>query len=291
MIAVLIVGSNSVDIRSAPECPSARQIASQLDPLLPSEPSPGRARDLGFVDIVESWPDGTVGFHLRLFHPDGTVLGDRRLVLQTGCEEMAEAVASVLAAWETDFQQAPAVEPSTSVSITSLPPRSRLRLELGVFTGGAFMGGAALSGGIEAVAGLHASRWQLRIASATETDRTLKLDVGEVRWHHTTVSAGLMFRSLGSAWGGSADLDALLGWATLGGHGYSSNYQQRSFEYGASAGFRVRRSFGRFCVWAEGRTNLWAKNQRASLAYSGERAELRNWDVLASLGVSVTLFP
>jgi hypothetical protein len=291
MIAVLIVGSHSVDIRSAPGCPSADQIASQLRPLLPSDRSPDRPRDLGFVDIVESWPDGTVGFHLRLLRHDGTVLGDRRLVLQTGCEEMAEAVASVFAAWETDFQQAPAAERSTSVSIASHPPQTRFRLELGLSAGAAFLGGTALSGGIEAVTGLHASRWQLRIASASETARTLKLDVGEVSWRHTIAAAGLMFRSLGSPWGVSADLDAIIGWATLAGRGYSSDYEQRSFEYGASAGFRVRRSFGRFGVWAEARANLWAKRQRALLEHSSERAELRNWDVMARLGVSATLFP
>lgn len=291
MIAVLIVGSNSVDIHTASDCPSAHQIASQLRPLLPSEPSPGRARDLGFVDLVESWPDGTVGLHLRLLRPDGTVLGDRQLVLQAGCEEMAEAVASVIAAWETDFQPAPAVERTTSASSTSERPQTRLRLELGLSAGAAFVGGAAFSGGLEAVTGLHASRWQLRIASASETARTLKLDVGEVRWRHTMAGAGLMFRNLGSTWGYSADLDAILGWATLGGRDYPSNQEQRTFEYGTSAGFRVRRSFGRFGVWAEGRANLWAKSQRAWLKGSNERAEVRNWDVMASLGVSATLFP
>jgi hypothetical protein len=290
MIAVLIVGAHSVDIRSAPTCPSASQIVAQLRPLLPDDPSPAEVVDLGFVDFVESWPDGTAGFHLRLLRPDGTVLGDRRLVLHAGCEEMAEAVASVIAAWETDFQQAPVPQPSTSVSLTSPPPR-RFRFELGLSTGAAFLGGGALSGSIEAVTGLHDSRWQLRIASASEGTRTVKLDVGEVRWRHTRAGVGLMVRSLGNAWGVSADLDAILGWATLGGRGYSTDYEQRSFEYGASSGFRVRRSFGRFGIWAEGRANLWANHQRALLERSSERAELRTWDLLASLGVSASLFP
>jgi hypothetical protein len=293
-MAALIVVSNSVDIRSAPDCPSADQIVSQLRPLLPSGPSPGLARDMAFLDVAESRPDGAVGFDLRLLRPDGTMVGHRRLVLQAGCEEMADAVAGIIAAWETELLQVSDAVPigvGRSTNVTSNPAPTRLSLELGISVGAAFVGGTAATGSIEAVAGSNASRWQWRIAAASETARTVNLDVGEVRWRHTTGSAGLMFRSLGSPWRFSADLDVLVGWASLDGRGYSPSREQRSFEYGAAAGFRVRRGFGRFGVWAEVRTNLWSSHQRAVLTGSESRAELRNVDVMACVGGSAALFP
>lgn len=295
-IVALILASNSVDIGTAPDCPSAHQIATKLDPLLPTGRSPGLGRDVASVDVVESRPDGTLGFHLRLLRPDGTMVGHRRLVLQAGCEEMADAVASVIAAWEADLQQAPTAVPNdagpgTHFTVTNNPTPTRLRLELGLSAGAAFIGGTAATGSLEAVAGSDASRWQLRIATASETARTLKLDMGEVRWQHTTVGAGVMLRSLGSIWRFSADLGAIVGWATLGGRGYPTNHEQRSFEYGAAAGFRVRRAFGRFGVWAEARTNLWSSHQRARLTGSESHPEVPNVELMASIGASATLFP
>jgi hypothetical protein len=290
-MAVLIVASHSVEIRSAPACPSADQIATQLRPLLPGGHSPSLTPDLALVDLIESRPDGNLEFQLRLLRPDGTTMGDRRLALQAGCQEMADALASVIAAWETDFLPTPVIEPNTNVGITSKLASPRFRLELGISAGAAFIGGTAAAGAVEAVAGSGSSRWQLRIAATGESSRMVKLDEGEVHWQHTMAGVGLLFRTLGNTWRFSADLGVIAGWATLIGRGYSANGEQRSFEYGGAAGLRVQRTLGGFGLWAEARTNLWSKHQRAVLTGSESRAELQNVEVTTSLGASVALFP
>jgi hypothetical protein len=80
------------------------------------------------------------------------------------------------------------------------------------------------------------------------------------------------------------------GWATLTGSGFFPNRQQRSFEYGVAAGLRAGRSFGRFALWAEWRTHLWAQRQRATVTGADSGAELSQLDTAVSLGLSLMLF-
>jgi hypothetical protein len=297
-----MVGANFVEVRSATGCPSAEAIAAQLHPMLPSGWLPGPTGDLASVEVVESRAEGVVGLRLHLLRPDGSVGGDRRLVLQGGCEERADAIATIIAAWETDFLSAaplgPTVAQPANPTLTAFrsepsaepgaePSAARLELALGASLGVAVVGGVAATAGLEATAGRPTSRWQFRLAGATETARQRKLDLGEVGWKHTTIAAGLVLRTLGARWHFSVDAGPVLGWATLAGHGYAQDKTQSVFEYGLAAGVRVQREMGRFAVWLDWRTNLWPKRQQAMLTGSTARENLSKFDMMASLGVSV----
>jgi hypothetical protein len=83
-----------------------------------------------------------------------------------------------------------------------------------------------------------------------------------------------VLRSLGQSWRFSADAGPLLGWATLGGHGYDENRKQSVFEYGVGSGLRIERGLGRFAVWLEWRTTAWTRSQRAELTGSTLRETL-----------------
>jgi hypothetical protein len=116
------------------------------------------------------------------------------------------------------------------------------------------------------------------------------LSSGRVDWQHTTTALGVCWRVLDPAWLLSFDAGPVAGWATLVGSGFSPNRKNRSFEYGVAAGLRAGRSFARFSVWAQWRTNLWAQIQRATVTGADVGEELPQADTTVSLGLSLMLF-
>jgi hypothetical protein len=313
-----------VEIRSTGDCPSGDEITARLGPMLPSGWLLGPDGDRVTVDLVGPHTDGVAGFRLQLVHPDGSVGVDRRLLLGGSCSEKGDAIATVVAAWETDFASpgvprpvpvpdAPAITvpasdapppavpapdapapvasaPPASIAQVSEPRQGGLGFSLGASAGAAMGGGIAATAGIEAKAGGQGSRWQLRASAAAQTSRQKHLDVGEVGWKHTTVAAGLVVRSLGPRWHFSVDAGPLVGWASLAGQGYSPSRTETVFEYGLAGGLRAERVLGRVAVWLELRANVWARAQKAVLTGSASSDDLPRVDTLASLGVSVTNF-
>ena len=240
---------------------------------------------------------------LLLVRPDDSVVGDRRLLMQGTCQDMAEAVATVIAAWETKPLSAAAPDVATvpAVTVAAVPsrtgpfrpapqPSQPWQLFVGAGAGVALVGGIAATGGVDVQVGQAASHWQLRLGLVGETAREANLNPGHVDWQHTTAMLGACWRLLDPAWLLSFDTGPAAGWATLAGSGFSPSRKQRSFEYGAEAGLRAGRKLGRWVAWAEWRTRMWANGQRATLDGDAATAELHEVDTAVSLGLSAALF-
>jgi hypothetical protein len=287
-----LAANHLVDVRSSTDCPSARNIAEGLRPLLSDGPAQGSAPDLATIEVVDSSGPDT-HLHLRLVRADGAEVGNRRILVQRDCAEAASTVAAVIAAWETDplSSAAPNVTlatgaPTSGRSATS----STWRLSAGVGGGVGLVGGVAGVGRIEALAGKSSSRLLGRVGFAGETTRSVSLSQGSVDWRHTTFEASVLLRTLHPVWVLSLDAGVALGWATLEGHGYSPGRTQRSFEYGAVAALRFGRNLGLWSVWAESRAYGWARGQRASVIGDEEKStDLPQLDVTASVGLSAPL--
>jgi hypothetical protein len=311
--ATTIVAANLVEVRSGTNCPSTEEIVAKLSPMLPNGSLPGPPGDMAFVEVVESRADGVAELHLQLLRSDNSVVVDRRLRLQASCAEMAEAIATFIATWETNPQLVTPlpIPPQPAASLPTVPPGQgespvtkltldvsgadqskigRLTVSLGASAGIAMIGGMAATGSLEAIGGRVASRWQLRVSAAFETTRQQMLDIGTVSWRHTTATAGIMLRSLGPAWRFSVDAGPVFGWATLSGDGYTEDNTQSVFEYGAGTGLRIERTIGRLSLWLDWRTDFWPMSQQAVLTGPTSRAKLSNFDMMASLGVSMMLF-
>ncbi len=323
-VTATLVGASFVEVRSNTNCPSAQVVTARLTPMLPEGWRPGPLGDIATIDFVEGRPDAVAMLRLRLFRVDGSVGGDRRLLLQGGCDEMADAVATVIAAWETDFvsapapapapepapargpaptampapePSAPAPQPAVPALVAASPPAgegvgapARMGLSLGASLGVALVGDVAAAAGLEVAGGGEASFWQLRLAATFQTARQMDLEPGSVSWRHTALAAGIRLRSLGPRWRLSADAGPLLGWATLDGQGYAENRGQSALEYGAGAGLRAERVWGRFALWLEARTTVWSERQTAMLTGSSQSAALPIADVMFSVGGSATYF-
>jgi hypothetical protein len=286
-----LMASQLVDVRSSTTCPSSRDIAERLRPLLPEGPGPTVAPDIATVDAAD--PGGPDAYlRIRLVRASGAEVGDRRVWPQGNCSETAATIAAVLAAWETE-PVAPVAMPeasATPVTASSSSSSSTWRGLVGVGGGVGLVGGVAGVVGIEAVAGKSASRVHGRIGFGGETVRTVSLSSGSVDWRHTIFEASLLLRTLHTTWSLSVDAGVALGWATLEGRGFTPNRQQSSFEYGGVGAVRLARGLGRWSAWVETRAYGWLRGQRALLPEEQLSADLPRGDVTACVGLSAPLF-
>ena len=289
-LATTALVAAQVDVRSATNCPSSKDIAERLRPLLPGAAAPATAPDVATVDMSGS--AGDMHWRIHLVRANGSEVGDRRIVLQGDCADAATTIATVIAAWETEpFVTGDSVlpVPATKMISTSHTP-STWQLLVGAGGGVGLVGGAAGVGRMEVAGGRRSSRLQGRVGVAAATNRTASLSSGNVDWRHTTFEAGLLLRTLHPVWTLSADAGLVIGWATLQGQGFSQNRRSLSLEYGAVAAVRLGWRLGRFSAWAESRAYGFAKGQRASLPGEGASTNLPLADVTLAVGVSAMLF-
>jgi hypothetical protein len=298
--------ATQVDVRSATNCPSARDVFDRLTPLLPSAPDAAQieAPDLAEVVLLGIAPDGTSDLLIRLSDGARSPIGERRVFLRGSCSEMAEFVAAIFAAWKTDPRSrvdaplAPVPVTATEARAAarqppSPPAQGRFDVSLGASSGAAFVGGTALSGSLEVRAGMATSMWQLRVGMAGETERQLALASGQVDWHHTQASLGLAWQGLSQYWILALDLGPVAGWASLSGRGFASARGARSFEYGATTGLRSGRRLGRWAIWLEVRPTVWAtsKQARVTTLDGAQTRDVPRAELVVSFGVSARLRP
>ena len=287
--ATVLVLGGSVEVKSSGTCPSSDAVSAKLRLLL----SAGAGEpDVASVEIAAQRPDGITELRLRLQRPDASVIGDRRLTLQGGCDEMAETVAAVLAAWETP--PLPSVTATEMLAGAEQPARAAagapMQAWLGVGGGVGLVGGLAATGNLELALARATSPVRARVAAFTQTIRQLDLDRGNVSWRRSHGELGLAWQSRGavgaSYWQASAEADLLLGWLSAKGNGFFENQGQDAFEWGAGVGLRGERKRGAWAFWLEGRANLWPQRERAVLSNSSSTVPLPRLDVLLAVGLS-----
>jgi hypothetical protein len=251
--------------------------------------------DQADLQVSQGERAGPTQLRLRLSAADGTLIGQRDLSLSDRCDELAETVAVLLASWESDPH--PGIPPIAEPLVIARPrpesagATSGLDLELGAGGGAALRGGTAASWRLEMGLASLRSHWQGRIAFAAQTARQTDLAPGRVHWRHSMATLSLVWRTPNPNWLVSADAGPLLGFATLSGHDFAVNQEQNSFELGLDVGLRAGRRWRRFTLWADLRGEAWLQRQRAVVTGSTANLALTPWDVAATLGLSVGLFP
>jgi hypothetical protein len=286
--------ASPVEVHSATACPSSEAIAARLAPLLPTAERAANPPDRADLQVSQGDGSGPVRLRLRLVGADSAMIGQRDLSLSDRCDELAETIAVLLASWESNPHTEISPIPETSVIAKPTPVSEEashgFELQFGAGVGAALVGGTAASGRLEVGLGSLQSHWQGRIGFAGQTARQTALAPGQVSWQHSMVTASLVWRTLNPSWLVSADIGPLLGVATLSGQGFAVNQQQNSFEYGLEAGLRAGRRGRRFTLWVDFRGDTWRQRQRAVVTGAAPLA-LAPWDLAATLGLSVSLFP
>lgn len=296
MVATLVAG-NGIDVHSNTDCPSSDAIRARLQPLLPESDT----GDAASVERATPEHSGRPGLRVRLVRSDASVVADRGLAVQGTCEEMADTVATVLAAWES-----PQVLPAVATDDGAAPPASivdesharqrEIALQPGAGGGVGFVGGGAATANLELRAGWSDSHLHARVAVAGQTHRESHLDPGSVSWRRTHGSLGLGWKSATTSasvprWQASVDGGFQVAWLSVSGQGFAPGRHQDVVEFGAGAALRGERVFGAWSVWLEARASGWPRAQRAVVSDSAlPTVQLPRYDVAATLGFSRLVF-
>jgi hypothetical protein len=286
--------ASPVEVHSATVCPSSQAITARLAPLLSTAETRSSPADQADLQVSQGDGGGPTRLRLRLVDADGALIGQRDLPLSESCVELAETIAVLLASWESSpHTEIPPIPETVIAKPTpvSADANHRFELQFGAGVGTALVGGTAASGRLEIGLGSLQSHWQGRIGFAGQTARQTALAPGQVSWRHSMATASLVWRTLNPSWLVSADIGPLLGVATLSGQEFPVNQKQNSFEYGLEAGLRAGRRWRRFTLWVDLRAEAWRQQQRAVVSGGAAPLTLAPWDLAATLGLSVSLFP
>lgn len=290
MVLAALVAAQGLEVRSVGDCPSSQAIREKLAPLLTGL---GEEGDVAWVEAAVPEPNQPPALRVRLVRADANVIADRRLPIQGGCEEMADTVAAVLAAWETPPAPPPAVLlDSPAIHAEPATVEQRTQMWLGASGGAGLVGGIAAAGNLELLLTHTGSHLLGRASMSGQTTRQIELAPGDATWRRTYGSLGLGWQARrpdsGSYWQFSTDVDLLLGALTASGRGFSPSTRETVFEYGFGAGLRGQRNLGGWALWVEARANLWPAPERAALTGGSDATtQLPKFDVLASLGISL----
>ena len=292
-----------VAVEGNTDCPAAADIAARVAALLPA------AHTTDAPDVARLDDDATGALRVTLSRPDGTPLGERALARTFTCDDLAAAVAVVVAAWESDvhpeFQPtpAPAPSPAPSLAVTpTTPPVARARTPTKFDVGAAVSGSLApTSGGAgPALGAVLAGSWTpargrvgVRLTLATTTLRDLSLASGQVSWRRFEAALGPQVRltTAERRWALDLHADARLAWLTATGDGFTNDSSAGGVDPGLGAGVRVLRVQGDVAPWLELSVDGWPRSQQAYATPSGASVTLPRLDATLALGLSVCSCP
>jgi hypothetical protein len=288
----LAVGPVAVEGNAA--CPASTDVAARVATLLPA------AQTTDAPDVVRLDDDAGGALRVTLSRPDGTPLDERALAHTFSCDDLAAAVAVVVAAWESDvhpeFQPAPAPAPSIAVTPTR-PSGTRARTPTRFDIGAALSGSLApTSGGAgPALGALLAGSWTpanarvgARLTLATTTLRDSSLAGGHVSWRRFEAALGPQLRLTSAAkrWALDLHADARLAWLTAAGDGFTNDSSAGGVDPGLGAGVRVLRLQGDVAPWLELSADGWPRRQQAYATPSDASVTLPQFDATLALGLS-----
>jgi hypothetical protein len=259
-------------------CPDAPAVSQRLAGLL------GNGGD-GEPDRVDLSLDGA-DLNLRLSRADGTLVAERRIPRSNRCPELADAVAALVAAWESDLSLAarpavPAAAPKMAPALVDeapVEPQPPTIYELGMVPA-LWVGGGRFS----FASSLRAGVWSRRsaVGATVAFSATFPLEgPSSSGWRRHALSAGVMGR-LSHRWLFVDGLgEAVLGWLVVNQEGSGTHAQfDPGLTIGLRAGSRVAR---RLEVYLS--VGAWG----AAWSGSDQRAPgaVPHWGLLTGLGGS-----
>jgi hypothetical protein len=276
-----------VEVISTSRCPDSAAIEQRLRPLL----SPARSTDRATVD------ESLNAIRVEVRNAAGALIGVRALPLAGSCDDRADAVAVVIAAWEPDLARreevrariATPIPESTAVVATS-PRDWQLTWEvgasfLGTITGGAFAAGASA----DVTLGRRGFPLAARIGIAGGDYRDLALAGGRASWTRAALMFGPVFDVV-SQKGVRIDVhaDVAAGWMFVQGRGYNANYSDNAFDPALGGGARLALTKWTVEPWIDCTLLGWLRHQTLSVPTMTTTAstEIPRFDVWLRAGIA-----
>jgi hypothetical protein len=260
-------GAARVTVQSDTTCPTAVEVQSRLQALLPP-----LAEGAAPAQAAIAAEDGSL--RVRLRGADGAALAERTLTLEASCADRANVVAVVIAAWEAQERAEHMQEPSLPrtptpapavVASPSPPPAPRLSVEL--WAGPAI---TLLPAGPRAGGTLAASVWGRRLGARLALQGTWPLEQdlldGRARWTRSAATLEVGVRAAGRAGRLDFHAGALAGMLVAHGEGFEVDHTTTGFSPGLVAGADWSYAVGRLLLGAGVNATGWTTQRLVSAA-------------------------
>jgi hypothetical protein len=302
-----------VDVAGGDLCPEAADVARHLAELLSSsgeDNAPNQPRDRASLSRV----DGKL--HIELSRRDGAPIAERDLGATGSCQDLAAAVAVIIATWEAELnpQGAPGLElpaagpptptpPPRPIGATKLAtaaeplpplpgPRPSFALRIGLLASVAG-GNVAPGGKIEASMAAPGGRLgvSLGVAGATARSQSVGPAPGAARWTRMALSAGPQYRFGDPSVMLDVHLDGLIAMLQVQGTGVAAGTSDISPQFGGGAGVRAARSWGNAAPWVGVDLLLWPMHEYLVISGLREQGEIPRLEIQVAFGLSLGQFP
>ena len=247
LVMAFLVSANP-SVGSSSDCPSARDIESNLAVLLPGEAArPGTV----WVSTAQE------GLLVELRPNEPGFGAQRSVAVGDDCAERARAAAVVIATWWPVGGGAAIPAPAPPVIASPATARHRLEVSAGGYTS-VVADGIAPGGRAEIAWSPGARPFGLRLALGGTAAHGATLGQGHAQWTRASAELGpAYFR--GNL---RADLGAVASLLLIEGSGFTVNQESSGASAGATAGLRVGWKWRRALPWLELRGLWWPQSQR-----------------------------
>jgi hypothetical protein len=269
-------GPARVTVQSDTSCPTAAEVESRLQALLPP-----LAEGVAPAQAAISAEDGSL--RVRLRSAEGAPLGERRLTLEASCADRANVVAVVIAAWEAQERAEHVQEPSLprrppAPALSAGPPPPRppaLALELWAGPALTLLPGGPRAGGTVA-AGLWGQRFGARLALHGVWPLGQELPDGRARWTRSAAALELGVRAAGRLGRLDAHAGPVAGMLVAQGQSFQVDHTAAGLSPGLTAGAGWSYARGRLLLGAGLAATAWTAQRLVSAggAYALPRLQL-----------------
>lgn len=304
MVAALALGLTfvAVDVSGEGACPTPADVGRALANLVPAAAGPPEEHHSARISRTAN------GIHVALHGARGESLAARELASEGSCDDLASAIAVIIAAWEADLDPrvsarvtlppppprpmpaTVAIEASVAPPAASPPPSFDLGLGLlASLSGGQLAPGARIDGRV-ARAG---ARLGLGVAVAGVTARSASVgDRAEAaRWSRIAFGAGPDVRFAMGRTNVDLRAQALVALLQVSGVGLTTNTSGSTAQLGAGVGVHAGRPWGTATPWIGLDLQYWPGPDRLEIAGVADRGELPRLELQLAVGLSLGRFP
>jgi hypothetical protein len=282
------------------DCPAPAEVSRHLVAMLPDAEHEPSGQPVRRRARIERTPRGV---HLELLLPTDERIEARDLDAEGSCDDLAAALAVVIAAWEAELDPhlvagvgpLPPPRPMATAEVATAPetPRPSPSFDLGLaliasLTGGQLAPGAGLEGwiappGSRLGLGLELSGTTARsesVGARADAARWTRFGLGVGPEAHVDVRGAIV----------DARIQGLVALLHIEGVGLSTTASDSSAQLGAGAGMRVGWPWGNAVPWVGADALLWPG--RESLVVGGLAGEgaIPHFELQLSLGMSLGRF-
>jgi hypothetical protein len=277
-------------VDAEPACPDPGEVVRRLAALNPALPAGDRAH-------IKS---GAGSLQIELSR-SGQPLGVRRLAAQGSCDDLAEAAAVVIAAWESQLSTSGALPLPTldhpaaakpaviTVAQPAQPAQPRgvaAELWLG-FAGSVAAAGFAPGATADVTLARRGSPWAGSLAVYGADLRDQPLGAGHVSWTRVTGALGPRYRLArrNICLDLTPQLLGALVW--IDGQGYENNRNDSGFDIGIGAAARLAWARAKLAPWIGVALSGWLREQTIRVAGLAGSTDLPQLEVLGMAGVAL----